>query len=113
MIETKAGIKNYVCAYCDTELSRQMGLMGQRLPPHHGAVLAYPEPVLMSLWMKNCLQPLVAVFIADDRVVHACTMDHNDPNRLHHCPTFATTVLEMNPSEADGIALGDIVRIFK
>lgn len=112
-IRTKAGMKTFVCAYCETEMARQLGLMGQRLLPSHGAVLDFKSPTHISLWMKNCIQPLAAVFIQDGKVVHSCVMDHNDPNRLHHCPCEATLVLEVNPDDVGGIQVGDEVKVHK
>ncbi len=46
---------------------RAQGLMYIRsMPADEGMIFLYPEPVLISMWMKNTLIPLDMIFIAAD-----------------------------------------------
>ena len=51
----------------ETSAERQTGLMRRtNMPEDHGMLFVYPEPQLLSFWMKNTAIPLSIAFILED-----------------------------------------------
>jgi len=51
----------------ETMAERQNGLMRRTsMPEDHGMLFVYPEPQLLSFWMKNTAIPLSIAFILED-----------------------------------------------
>ena len=94
---------------CTTMLAQQLGLSGQQLPIGCGCFFDFGTDAYdLSLWMKNCLHPLTAVFFdSTGKAVHKAFMDHTNPTQLHRCPCKARYVLELHPADADAVNIGD------
>jgi uncharacterized protein len=59
-----------------TPATRTRGLMGRTfLPPDRGMLFLYPEPGPRGFWMKGCLMPIDAAYVAEDgRIVNIAEM---------------------------------------
>lgn len=101
----------FQCALCKTDEECALGLMGQQVPDQCGAILDFRKPSHIVLNMKNCLQPLTAIFVQSNKVVYKMEMDNGDPKQTFECPVIATQVIELLPQDAQKIKKGDIVKI--
>ena len=97
----------------NTEKEREIGLMWvKKLKLDSGMLFEYPDKTYPSMWMKNTLIPLDAIFInSDARVVH---IEHNmKPNskQKHKTKKMCKYVLEINGGLAEkiGIKEGDLI----
>jgi len=70
-----------------TPEARERGLMERdHLDPDHGMLFIYPEPKVLSFWMKNCLIDIDVVFLdARGRIVRTHAMKA-EPLRRHGEP---------------------------
>ena len=54
----------------DTQEARQRGLMNRRgMDPDEGMLFIFPEPDMLSFWMRNTAMPLDIIFVAEDRSI--------------------------------------------
>ena len=96
-----------------TEKEREIGLMGvKKLSLDSGMLFEYPEDSYPSIWMKNTLIPLDAIFINQQaRVVH---IEHNmQPKSLESRKSdkICKYVLEINGGSAKKMKIkeGDLI----
>lgn len=100
--------EKYNCWVADTPMNLALGLMGHRLQSRHGCLLDFGRDQTASLWMRNCLHPLTAVFVDKNGVVVGkAEMSHEDPYRSHYSPQPCRYALELLPEEAEHINIGD------
>lgn len=102
--------KKFNCCICNDPNSRALGLMGQQLPSGCGCAIGFDSNDYHGLWMKDCLHPLCALFCDEQGVViDKKLMDHNSPNIVYKPSVPARFVIEVHPSEASSINVGDRV----
>ena len=86
----------------------ELGLMGYHLQTNQGCWLKFPYSMEISLWMKNCMQPLGVLFLDEtDTVVEKQLMDNSEPNRIYRSNIPCSSALEIHPSKLDLINVGD------
>lgn len=106
------GNKKFLCWVADNHTTRTIGLMGCQLKPKQGCLLDFGDNAEFGLWMKDCLHPLVAVFIdKDGKVIQAAHMDPKDSNVIHRASKPCRYALEILPEEAAGIEIGEQVYV--
>jgi len=112
-IRGASGRQWFNVAIADTHARQELGLMYVRsLPSDAGMLFPQPEPLIMSMWMKNTLIPLDMLFIdGHGRIV--CLLEQTKPESLDilTCNKPVKAVLEINGGEAHkrGIQVGDRV----
>lgn len=76
----------------DSPEEREKGLMNRTsLKPDAGMLFVFPEPQMLSFWMKNTLIPLDIIFFdAQGNFVSAHTME---PCTENPCPTYQAAAL--------------------
>ncbi len=103
-----------------TEESRRRGWMGRaRLPEDRGMIFLYPDARPISFWMKNCLVPIDAAFIAESgQIVNIQEMSPPDPTSEVDPPSYPSAapvriVLEMPGGwfRDHGVGRGDRVEL--
>ncbi|HSD74910.1 MAG TPA: DUF192 domain-containing protein [Steroidobacteraceae bacterium] len=74
----------------DTNPRRAQGLMHVKaLQPMHGMLFVYPEPRMVSMWMKNTVIPLDMLFVAaDGHIIRIARRTH---------PLSLETITSMGP----------------
>lgn len=96
----------------DEPKEQEKGLMGRAiLGEGQGMLFVFPEPQMLSFWMKNTLIPLeILYFDAEGYFVNSLVME---PCEETPCPGYASAslakfALEVNPGfrEAQGITTG-------
>ncbi len=80
----------------DTPQTRAQGLMWRtELPPDHGMLFVWPEPMAVSMWMKNTVLPLSVAFIDQHgRIINIADMEPLTTTS-HHAHAPAQYALEM------------------
>lgn len=100
--------REFNCWVAADPVSLAMGLMEYQLQPRQGCLLDFGTEREVGLWMRNCLHPLTAVFANQQGVVIGLAqMSHEDPYRSHSSPSPCRYALELLPSDAEGIRVGD------
>lgn len=103
--------KEFTCAICNSELDRRLGLSGQILKPFHGCILDFEKPSHVTLWMKDCLEPLTALFVdSNNKIVEIIQMPVKPENKLYKSQTIANKVIEIRPDDAKNIKVGDDIK---
>jgi uncharacterized membrane protein (UPF0127 family) len=98
----------------DTTPRRAQGLMFVKsLAPMRGMLFVYPQPRVVSMWMKNTLIPLDMLFVAGDgRIIRIA--QRTQPHSLEQITSMGpvVAVIELAAGEAArlGIATGARVR---
>ncbi|WP_006786895.1 DUF192 domain-containing protein [Thiorhodospira sibirica] len=96
----------------DTPQTRAQGLMWRtKLPPDHGMLFVWPEPMAVSMWMKNTVLPLSVAFIdAHGQIINIADMEPLTTTS-HHASAPAQYALEMMQGwfAERGIGPGDAV----
>lgn len=117
IITTSAGAVAFDVEIADSQAERERGLMGRTdLADDAGMVFLFDGATTGSFWMKDTPLPLsIAFWDADGRIVGLLDMQ---PCTTDRCPTYNPGVpyvgaLEVNLGafEANGVALGDAVRL--
>jgi uncharacterized membrane protein (UPF0127 family) len=104
--------KQFVCWIANNHTTRALGLMGCKLKAKQACLLDFGEEVEFGLWMKNCLHPLVALFIdSNGKIVSSSYMDPQNPYLTHRPSVPCRYALEILPEEADGILIGSQVYV--
>ena len=87
---------NVQVAISDKE--REIGLMNvKEMPIDCGMLFEYPENVYPSMWMKNTIMTLDALFInGDAQIVHIAHNMKPKSEQPHKCPVICKYVLEIN-----------------
>ncbi len=97
----------------DTAPRRAQGLMYVKpLAPMRGMLFLYPEPRIVSMWMKNTLIPLDMLFIAaDGRIIRIAprTLPHSLDSITSMGP--ATAVIELAGGEAERLGIETGARV--
>jgi uncharacterized membrane protein (UPF0127 family) len=82
----------------NTAESRATGLMGvKQLSPNSGMLFAFPKEKIVSMWMKNTLIELAAIFIDEEGVIVNIETMKPLSTRSHKSKSPAKYVLEVNP----------------
>ena len=82
----------------NTAESRATGLMGvKQLSPNSGMLFVFPKEKIVSMWMKNTLIELAAVFIDKEGVIVNIETMKPLSTRSHKSKSPAKYVLEVNP----------------
>jgi uncharacterized membrane protein (UPF0127 family) len=106
------GDKKFLCWVADNHTARTIGLMGCQLKTRQGCLLDFGDDADFGLWMKDCLHPLVAVFIdKEGKVIQSAHMDPKDSNVIHRASKPCRYALEILPEEAAGIKIGEQVYV--
>lgn len=82
------------------------------LPANRGMVFVYPEPELLTFWMKDTSIPLDIAFIdAAGRIVSIQKMDPFPITTVYSPPAPVLYALEVNQGwfEKKGISVGDVI----
>ncbi|MFZ0131447.1 MAG: DUF192 domain-containing protein [Desulfobacterales bacterium] len=81
------------------------------LPANRGMLFVYPEPELLTFWMKDTFMPLDIAFIdAAGRIVSIQKMDPFPVTTVYSSPAPVLYALEVNQGwfEKKGISVGDV-----
>jgi uncharacterized membrane protein (UPF0127 family) len=82
----------------NTAESRATGLMGvKQLSPNSGMLFAFPKEKIVSMWMKNTLIELAAIFIDKEGVIVNIETMKPLSTRSHKSKSPAKYVLGVNP----------------
>ena len=82
----------------NTAESRATGLMGvKQLSPNSGMLFVFPKEKIVSMWMKNTLIELTAIFIDEEGVIVNIETMKPLSTRSHKSKSPAKYVLEVNP----------------
>ena len=82
----------------NTAESRATGLMGvKQLSPNSGMLFVFPKEKIVSMWMKNTLIELAAIFVDKDGVIVNIETMKPLSTRSHKSKSPAKYVLEVNP----------------
>ena len=84
------------------------------LPANRGMLFVYPEPEILTFWMKDTFMPLDIAFIdADGRIVSIQKMNPFPITTVYSSPAPVLYALEVNQGwfKANGVGIGDVVRI--
>jgi len=104
----------------ETMAERQNGLMRRTsMPEDHGMLFVYPEPQLLSFWMKNTAIPLsIAFILEDDDGQHGTIVNVEDMQPYVEFPTTVSQkpvrlALEMNQGwyKKHGLKNGDTIAL--
>ena len=81
-----------------TDKEREIGLMNvKEMPIDTGMLFEYPDNTYPSMWMKNTLMPLDAIFInSDAQVVHIAHNMKPKSEQNNKSPVICKYVLEIN-----------------
>ncbi len=97
----------------DTAPRRAQGLMYVKsLRPMRGMLFLYPEPGIISMWMKNTLIPLDMLFVAaDGRIIRIAT--RTKPLSLDSITSMGlvTAVIELAGGEAERLGIETGARV--
>jgi len=82
----------------NTAESRATGLMGvKQLSPNSGMLFVFPKEKIVSMWMKNTLIELAAIFIDQEGLIVNIETMKPLSTRSHKSKSPAKYVLEVNP----------------
>jgi uncharacterized membrane protein (UPF0127 family) len=82
----------------NTAESRATGLMGvKQLSPNSGVLFVFPKEKIVSMWMKNTLIELAAIFIDEEGVIVNIETMKPLSTRSHKSKSPVKYVLEVNP----------------
>ena len=82
----------------NTAESRATGLMGvKQLWPNSGMLFVFPKEKIVSMWMKNTLIELAAIFIDEEGLIVNIETMKPLSTRSHKSKSPAKYVLEVNP----------------
>ena len=82
----------------NTAESRATGLMGvEQLSPNSGMLFVFPKEKIVSMWMKNTLIELAAIFIEQEGLIVNIETMKPLSTRSHKSKSPAKYVLEINP----------------
>ncbi len=82
----------------NTAKSRATGLMGvKQLSPNSGMLFVFPKEKIVSMWMKNTLIELAAIFIDEEGLIVNIETMKPLSTRSHKSKSPAKYVLEVNP----------------
>ena len=90
----------------DTTPRRAQGLMFVKsLAPMRGMLFVYPEPRVVSMWMKNTLIPLDMLFVADDgRIIRIARQTR--PHALEQITSMGPVVAVIELAGGESARLG-------
>ncbi len=95
-----------------TDAARQQGLMYRKsMPENEGMIFVYPEPDMLSFWMKNTEIPLSLAYIDETgKIFQFVDMKPHDETG-HESTAPAQYVLEVNVGwfRKHGIKVGDTI----
>jgi len=96
----------------DTPEERELGLMfRESLPQNSGMLFVFPQPMLVSFWMKNTSFPLSIAFINEDRII--VQIEDMEPYSLNSHRSFLPVkyALEVNQGwfNSHNVVVGDRV----
>lgn len=84
--------------FADQRERQSQGLMFvERLEPEEGMLFRYPQPALITMWMRNTYVPLDMLFIREDNVVARIAADTTPLSEVRiSSGEPVTQVLELN-----------------
>ena len=98
----------------DTDWKRAKGLMFRKgMPPDHGMLFAFPEPMRPACWMKNTYLALSVAYIAADGTITQIERLKPLDETRHPATELVRYALEMRDGwfERHGVNVGDRVEI--
>jgi uncharacterized membrane protein (UPF0127 family) len=99
----------------DESAERSRGLMyREHLPENRGMLFVYPQPKILSFWMKNTHIPLSVAFIDEEmRIFVVYDMEPLRTDIDYISPGPAKYALEVNRGwfERHGVGVGDVIHI--
>jgi uncharacterized membrane protein (UPF0127 family) len=112
-IELSAKRHRFEVWVADTSPRRAQGLMYVKtLARMHGMLFLYPEPRVISMWMKNTVIPLDMLFVADDGRVTRIAR-HTVPLSLDSITSMGPViaVIELGGGEAERLGIETGARV--
>lgn len=97
-----------------TPALRELGLGSREaLPSGTGTLFLFPDsgPARHAFWMKGMRFPLDIAWIFQGRIIFLERNIPADSRDIFRPLTEADMVLEVNASELDGVAIGDLVKV--